>query len=94
VTPQVTPCYVYSRSQVLANIQVLIFIFFPCAPIRFSFKNPVFKVAHSEQNGVVDRHRFDANPDADPTFDIDAELDPDRICILILPQVIHKVEKF
>jgi hypothetical protein len=80
MTPQVTPCYVYSRSQVLANIQVSLnfYFIFSRAPIGLFFvKTLLLNVAHSEQNSLVDRHRFDANPDPDPTFEIDADLDPD-----------------
>jgi hypothetical protein len=47
----------------------------------------------------VDRHRFDANPDSDPNFHVDADPDPDwhqkmPIFMRILPQVSHILEFF
>jgi hypothetical protein len=51
-----------------------------------------------KKNSVVDRHRFDADPD--PKFHVDADPDQDRIDInmmpifmrILLPQVSHKSE--
>ncbi len=42
-----------------------------CFYVRTNVHTPYLRVS------VVDRHRFDSNPDPDPTFHFDADPDPD-----------------
>jgi hypothetical protein len=37
----------------------------------------LYNFVNSRFCSVVDRHRFDANPDSDPNFHVDADPDPD-----------------